>query len=74
MTVTRKPIISVSTPEETKIVYSVAAHGNRSFRLWINDKAVEAIFYTEKDAFDYAKSCADIDKYFYFGGRVEIIQ
>lgn len=48
--------------------------GNRSFRLWINDKAVETIFDTEKDAFDYAKSCADIDKYFYFGGRVEIIQ
>lgn len=74
MTATRKPIISVSTPEETKLVFSVAAHGNRSFRLWINDKAVETIFDTEKDAFDYAKSCANIDKYFFFGGHVEIIQ
>nr|DAK68945.1 MAG TPA: hypothetical protein [Caudoviricetes sp.] len=74
MLIPRKPIIAVTTPEETKLIYSVAAHGNRSFRLLINDKAVETIFDTEKDAFDYAKSCADIDKYFYFGGRVEIIQ
>lgn len=74
MTATRKPIISVSTPDETKLIFSVAAHGNRSFRLWINDKVVETIFNTEKDAFDYAKSCANIDKYFYLGSRVEIIQ
>jgi len=74
MTATRKPIISVSTPEEAKLVYSVAAHGNRSFRLWINGKVVDTIFDTEKDAFDYAKSCANIDQYFYFGGHVEIIQ
>lgn len=73
MTVEKKPIISVTAPDGQKLVYSVAVHGNRSFRLWINNSCVEIIFDTEADALDYAKSCANIDKHLYPGARVEIM-
>lgn len=74
MTATRKPIISVSTADDTQRIYSITATGNRSFRLWINDSAVDAIFGTEKEAFAYAKSCANIDRHFYGCNRIDIIQ
>lgn len=73
MTVERKPIIAVATTEETKLLYSVARHGNCFFRLWINNSAVDTIFDSEKAAFDYAMECANIDKYLYPGTHIETL-
>lgn len=74
MTPEKKPIISVITADGPRLVYSVAQHGSRSFRLWINNSCVETIFDTAADALDYAKSCANIDKHLYPGARVEIME
>ena len=74
MTPEKKPIISVVTADGPRLVYSIARHGSRSFRLWINNSCVETIFDTAADALDYAKSCANIDKHLYPGARVEIME
>lgn len=74
MTVEKKPIISVVTADGPQLVYSIAVHGNRSFRLWINNSCVETIFDSAADALDYAKSCTNIDKHLHPGARVEIVE